>query len=479
MEIIRKISFILIVLASTQLYGAAEPQFNPSSFIPEFAWQKSLNDDEAKRFIAKEPFLLTSLQVGELIMWHSTKGSWHFAQFQRIEGNAIHCWRYNSDSGITEAVSKPFDRNTFYKLSPFWKHVLEKTVDPTSFEKEIDAFNAINQDVSAQDHADTVIIPLGNRIMINGDIHGDIRAMAANLVHETLFYNLLNAKGEIANESYALATGDIGDRGEDDVQCWCVLLELSNKNPGKVFITRGNHESDQVASIYGFKNRFMKMMSASKWHKMQTIWSKLPHFILFGIQTPGVDFYDFIMAVHAGFDPNWNMTELMQAAISNYKNVIVGMDLPAKVKAINYNWSDLIPVTAGDAALDSQAAARIDLGMRGAGEDRLNHALIRQYCRNVSKSTSNHCGLSAIFRGHDHAAVKNIGNIGRLIDNPLTPWKALTSYEWYPLSESYDTYTLITARNIPSVDSDHNWNAYGIIEAGFNGRWYLQPVKFS
>lgn len=485
MEFISKVSCVLIFLASSQLQGAVPPlpQCSHSSFIPDFAWQKSLNDDEAQRFTSKEHFLPSRLYVGELILWHSNKGSWNFAQVQEIAADGIHCWRYNSNDEKDELVTKPFHPLTFHKLSPFWKHVLEKSVDSINFKKEIDLFTAINKNVSTRPHADAVIVPLGNRVMVNGDIHGDMEAFAGNLMHATLFYNLLNANGELANGSSAILTGDIGDRGQDDVQCWSVLLELANKNQSRVIIVRGNHEYDQIASIYGFKDRFSKIMPASAWSEMETVWSKLPHFVLFGIQTPNADFYDFIMGVHAAFDPNWDMHELMDTTIANRKNVVVWMDLPANVKAINYNWSDLIPADAAEAAMESQRAAKVTPGMRGAGEDRLNHALVRQYCRNVSTNRSKSCPhsycLSAILRGHSHNAVQNIGNIGKLIDNPVAPWKALTAFEQYPLSENFDVYTFMTARNIPTVDSDHNWNAYGLIEAGMNGRWYLTPIKFS
>jgi len=202
----------------------------------------------------------------------------------------------------------------------------------------------------------------------------------------------------------------------------------------------------------------------------------LPHFILFGIKTPCTDFCDFIMATHAGFDPNWYMQELIEPARKSVEKTIISIDLPAGVKDINYTWSDLVPTEQTEAALESQQAARIVPGRRGAGEDRLNHASVRRYGHNVSKTNS--CGFSAIIRAHDHAGVSGIGNIGKLIDNPSSPWKGLTPFEWYPLSESYDAYTFIAARNIASVGADSRWNAYGILKAGDNGRWYLQPIEF-
>jgi len=46
------------------------------------------------------------------------------------------------------------------------------------------------------------------------------------------------------------------------------------------------------------------------------------------------------------------------------------------------------------------------------------------------------------------------------------------------LSENYDAYTFIAARNIASVGADNRYNAYGLIEAAKNGRWYLRPITF-
>lgn len=482
------VAFVIMLVAASQLYGAAEPIFTPSSWLPNFAWQKPLTNEEARRFISEHPFVISSLAKDELIVWHTSKGPWQFAQIESIDPDTtINCWRYDPTSRKTELWNKKFDTQTFHKLSPFWKHVLQKSINPTDVEKEIGTFNSVNRTTSSKPHANAQILPLGSHIMINGDIHGDMKSLAANLVHITLIRSknfFVNANGTMAKNVYLLFTGDIGDRGPDDVQCWNTILELSNKNQGKVFITRGNHEYENISQDPehgGFMSRFQDKISYDVWQKMVDVWSKLPHFVLLGIQTPSTQFYDFIMAAHAGFDTNWNMKELIDPTCKSPVNHMISIDLPADVKTVNYNWSDLLPQGYGEAALETQKGAALLFGARGAGEDRINHAMVRTYCRKVSKacsSESHSCALSAILRGHEHQKVSSIGNIGKLIDHPSTPWKALTSGESYPLSEHYDAYTFIAARNIASVGADSRWNAYGILRAKPNGRWYLEPVKF-
>lgn len=82
------------------------------------------------------------------------------------------------------------------------------------------------------------------KISICGDTHGQ-------------FYDVLNIfekYGDVDDEHVYLFNGDFVDRGSWGCEVALLLYSLKIYKPNKIFINRGNHETDDMNLVYGFKD---------------------------------------------------------------------------------------------------------------------------------------------------------------------------------------------------------------------------------
>lgn len=81
-----------------------------------------------------------------------------------------------------------------------------------------------------------VWLPLKGKALLVGDLHGDLESLASILIKSGF------VEGESENPTYLVFLGDYGDRGQESVEVYSLILNLKNFFRKRVVLLRGNHE---------------------------------------------------------------------------------------------------------------------------------------------------------------------------------------------------------------------------------------------
>jgi len=112
----------------------------------------------------------------------------------------------------------------------------------------------------------SVTVPEEKKFTICGDIHGQ-------------YYDLLNIfelNGKPSEENPFLFNGDFVDRGSFSVECIFVLLSYKLLYPNHFFMSRGNHESENMNKMYGFEGEVKAKYSANMVDLFTEVYNWLP-----------------------------------------------------------------------------------------------------------------------------------------------------------------------------------------------------------
>jgi serine/threonine-protein phosphatase 4 catalytic subunit len=153
-------------------------------------------------------------------------------------------------------------------------------------------------------------------VTICGDIHGQL--------HDLL--TLFKSAGECPDTKY-LFLGDFVDRGYYSLESFLLLLCLKVRYPDRVTLIRGNHESRQITTVYGFYDECIrKYGSANVWRYCCEVFDYLSLGALVG--GPGG-----VFCVHGGLSPDIEM--INQIKLINRKQ-----EVPHEGAMCDLLWSD-------------------------------------------------------------------------------------------------------------------------------------------
>jgi serine/threonine-protein phosphatase PP1 catalytic subunit len=135
------------------------------------------------------------------------------------------------------------------------------------------------------------LLELEGPIKCTGDFHGQ-------------FYDLLRlfkiAGGPPPNQKYLLI-GDFVDRGKQGIEVMSLLLSYKLRYPDKIYLLRGNHESNSITRMYGFYDECKRRYNLALWRDFCSLFNYLPISAI-------ID--ERILCMHGGLSPD--MTHLSQ-----------------------------------------------------------------------------------------------------------------------------------------------------------------------
>ncbi|MCK4457145.1 MAG: metallophosphoesterase [Thermoplasmata archaeon] len=127
--------------------------------------------------------------------------------------------------------------------------------------------------------------------VIIGDTHGDLRTVVSILSKEFL---------PPEDRPYLILLGDYVDRGPNQVATVNLISMLKVHFPDRVVMLRGNHESEEMNNIYGFRRAATDhpCVGESGFKRYQDVFGAMPHCVLLE--------WNRVFGVHGGtpFDPH-------------------------------------------------------------------------------------------------------------------------------------------------------------------------------
>ncbi|MBN8247822.1 MAG: serine/threonine protein phosphatase [Verrucomicrobia bacterium] len=151
------------------------------------------------------------------------------------------------------------------------------------------------------------VLPANHRVVVMGDLHGDIRSLLTVL--DALQQRRWLEGFRVIEPGLHLAfLGDYTDRGQYGVEVLYTLLRLKEANPDRVHMVRGNHEDLSLVARYGFLAEIeSKYGRALDPFRILRAYDFLPAALYLGSGA------QFVQLCHGGMEPGYDPVPLLSA----------------------------------------------------------------------------------------------------------------------------------------------------------------------
>jgi hypothetical protein len=234
----------------------------------------------------------------------------------------------------------------------------------------------------------------------------------------------------------------------------------------------GDHEDITKVQANGFQKEWFGAFGDTQknfclaelvWLKMLMLFKSLPKVLLAGLQLPSTQYYDFVMFCHASCDFTWRPEDLMGKTVEKHINQLYKNPCVVDYRNAQMNDASFATGTFVGENVESKNA-RKPAGSEKIWSKSAFDQFVKQNASRIDKRHRYQCCLCALVRGHEHIP----GGIVVLKNNGWKPLKDKKTYEIEPCS----VYTCTSGAHCMSKAGCFD-GAFGIIEAGPNGHWYI------
>ena len=188
-----------------------------------------------------------------------------------------------------------------------------KKLPPGKNLPKYDEIISMNKEVSTALSQDPILLELEGKFVVCGDIHGDVDDLI----------RVFEMKGCPPKTKY-IFMGDYIDRGNYSIEVLMILFSLKVMYKNSIYLLRGNHECDSMATGYGFKNDCFRKLNRACYKSFLEVFHNLPVAAILGKK---------IMCVHGGITKSIN-------SIYDLKKFKKSYDIPMKGAIADLLWSD-------------------------------------------------------------------------------------------------------------------------------------------
>lgn len=424
----------------------------------------TITDTQMQTFVQFEGGCLTP---GQVVLMRKTPAAWVFGILQKQLKNDAFDVRSLHEPGTIRSVKI----NAIRSVRPFWANLLKPMQNLHSFEQLVDdRLSFYKKQGSSSGHG--MVIPAGATIVLIGDLHGSYSSLQSHLL-ELRKKDLLDNNFKLKANCYVVALGNYIGSGPHGVEVLNILLALQKANQDQVYVLAGTHEDQLSNDSNNFQKEFFQKFSGQSdgqdikrvWKKLTRLSTLLPRFFFAGLQMPSTHHYDFLLFCHNCFDRSWRPGDFMKSIVKNHIDQNYQSNAPLPYVAQQAHKHAFVEGEFANECSSSTTKNHTSSWTKTAFEE-----FVQRHAHCVDQKYMYTCCLRAMLRGHDCV----MGGIARLKGDGPALWKSLKDGKTYEIDD-HSVFTCISGSQGLSR-SDSIDNAFGLIHAGRNGRWYVTSV---
>lgn len=220
----------------------------------------------------------------------------------------------NASRTFSHSVIRGFTHRDFEKTLDAFSHMMAQSSlsnnnawfasdgapDASFFDLNVN----VNKEILRHPYVQKHMCAQGSTFIVHGDLHGDIQSLVTSLAP----YMAESSGFKLKPGINAIFLGDYVDKGLYGCECIYTLMRLKLDNPDRVFLLRGNHETREISSAYGFLYELQqKGFSNAIINKTFRLYNLLPVALYLGSHNA------FVQCCHGGLEVGFNAGPLLNA----------------------------------------------------------------------------------------------------------------------------------------------------------------------